>query len=48
MYTDDNLAAKQRVREAFAPENLLNPGRNFRDGNCWRTSVHPTAYNAGL
>ena len=33
MYSAESMAAKQRVREAFAQENRLNRGGIFRDGS---------------
>ena len=38
VFTVDDMAAMVRVREAFAPENRLNPGKIFPDG-----SSHPIA-----
>ena len=49
VYTDDDMAAMQRVREAFAPENRLNPGKIFPDGSYWRPAgAHPASHAAGL
>ena len=49
VYTDADMAAMQRVREAFAPENRLNPGKIFPDGSYWRPAgAHPAGHAAGL
>ena len=48
VYTDADMEAMQRVREAFAPKNRLNPGKIFPDGSYWRPSAHPAAYTAGM
>ena len=32
VFTDDDMAAMRQVRDAFAPENRLNPGKIFPDG----------------
>lgn len=48
VYTDDDMAAMQKVREAFAPHNRLNPGKIFPDGSYYRPSPHPAAHTAGL
>ena len=49
VYTDADMAAMQRVREAFAPENRLNPGKIFPDGSYYRPAgAHPAAHRAGL
>ena len=32
VFTEDDMAAMRLVREAFAPENRLNPGKIFPDG----------------
>ena len=49
VYTDADMAAMQRVREAFAPENRLNPGKIFPDGSYWRPAgAHPASHAAGL
>ena len=49
VYTDDDMAAMQRVREAFAPQNRLNPGKIFPDGSYYRpTAAHPAGLTAGL
>ena len=32
VFTDDDMAAMREVRDAFAPENRLNPGKIFPDG----------------
>ena len=49
VYTDADLAAMQRVREAFAPQNRLNPGKIFPDDRYYRpTAAHPAGLAAGL
>ena len=49
VYTDADLAAMQRVREAFAPQNRLNPGKIFPDGSYYRPAgAHPAGWAAGL
>ena len=49
VYTDDDMAAMQRLRAAFAPCNRLNPGKIFPDGNSYQpTGAHPTGHTAGL
>ena len=49
VYTDADMAAMQRVRAAFAPQNRLNPGKIFPDGSYYRpTTAHPAGLNAGL
>ena len=49
VYTDDDMAAMQRLRAAFAPRNRLNPGKIFPDGNSYQpTGAHPTGHTAGL
>ena len=48
VHTDADMAAMQRVREAFAPQNRLNPGKIFPDGSYWRPAAHPVAHRAGL
>ncbi len=42
VYTGEDMAAMRRVRDAFAPENRLNPGKVFPDGQPY----HPQAYRA--
>ena len=39
VYTDEDMDAMRGVRDAFAPENRLNPGKVFPDG----THYHPPA-----
>ena len=48
VYTQDDMAAMQKVREAFAPANRLNPGKIFPDGSYFRPEPHPAAHTAGL
>lgn len=49
VYTDADMAAMQRVREAFAPGNRLNPGKIFPDGSYYRPAgAHPAAHRVGL
>ena len=43
------MAAMQKVREAFAPQNRLNPGKIFPDGSYYRPDrAHPAGLAAGL
>ena len=39
VYTNADMDAMRRVRDAFAPQNRLNPGKVFPDG----TDYHPPA-----
>ncbi len=49
VYTDADMAAMQKVREAFAPQNRLNPGKIFPDGSYYRPDrAHPAGLAAGL
>ena len=49
VYTDDDMAAMQRLRAAFAPRNRLNPGKIFPDGSYYRPpGAHPTGHTVGL
>ena len=48
VYTDADMAAMQRVRVAFAPENRLNPGKIFPDGNYYQPAPHSAAHTAEL
>ena len=49
VHTDADMAAMQRVREAFAPQNRLNPGKVFPDGSYYRPAgAHPAGHRAGL
>ncbi len=48
VYTDEDMAAMQRTRNAFAPENRLNPGKIFPDGSYYHPSPHPASHTAGL
>ena len=49
VYTDDDMAAMQRLRAAFAPRNRLNPGKIFPDGNSYQPpGAHPTGHTVGL
>ena len=41
VYTDDDMAAMQRLRAAFAPRNRLNPGKIFPDGNSYQPTGAP-------
>jgi FAD/FMN-containing dehydrogenase len=43
VFSDADMARMKAVRDAFAPENRLNPGKIFPDG-----VTHPTgAHHAG-
>ena len=46
VFTGEDMAAMQRVRDSFAPKNRLNPGKIFPDGEPY----HPPAYrpSAGM
>ena len=48
VYTDDDMAAMQRVRNAFAPNNRFNPGKIFPDGSYYQPTPHPASHAAGL
>ena len=48
VYTDDDMAAMQKVRNAFAPDNRLNPGKIFPDGSYYHPVPHPARHTAGL
>ena len=43
VFSSDDMAAMISVREAFAPENHLNPGKIFPDGKKHTPSAHPAA-----
>jgi glycolate oxidase len=43
VYTQDDLAAMKRARDAFAPANRLNPGKIFPDGVAHQPSPHRAA-----
>ena len=46
VFTGEDMAAMQRVRDSFAPKNRLNPGKIFPDGEPYQ----PAAYrpSAGM
>ena len=41
VFSDDDMAAMISVRDAFAPENGLNPGKIFPDGEHYTPKAHP-------
>ena len=43
VFSDDDMAAMLLVREAFAPDNALNPGKIFPDGQRHTPKAHPAA-----
>ncbi len=43
VFSGDDMAAMISVRDAFAPDNLLNPGKIFPDGVRYTPSAHPAA-----
>ena len=44
VFSRDDMAAMLLVREAFAPDNALNPGKIFPDGKQHKPSAHPAAH----
>ncbi len=40
VFSEADLAAMRRVRDAFAPANRLNPGKIFPDGVPYQPSPH--------
>ena len=44
VFSRDDMAAMLLVREAFAPDNALNPGKIFPDGKQHEPSAHPAAH----
>lgn len=40
VFSDDDMAAMRRVRDAFAPENRINPGKIFPDGTTHTPAAH--------
>ncbi len=43
VYTEDDMAAMLRVRDAFAPRNNVNPGKIFPDGHRHHAAPHRAA-----
>ena len=43
VFTEGDMAVMRQVRDAFAPNNRLNPGKIFPDGS----SHQPAAHHAG-
>ena len=43
VYTEDDMAAMRRVRDAFAPRNNINPGKIFPDGHRHHAAAHRAA-----
>ncbi len=43
VFSEEDMAAMISVREAFAPNNGLNPGKIFPDGQEYTPSAHPAA-----
>ncbi|MDA0263369.1 MAG: FAD-binding protein [Chloroflexi bacterium] len=43
VFSDDDMAAMLLVRQAFAPDNSLNPGKIFPDGKSHTPRAHPFA-----
>lgn len=43
VFAEEDMAAMISVRESFAPENRLNPGKIFPDGTQHTPSAHPSA-----
>ena len=43
VFSNEDMAAMLSVREAFAPDNNLNPGKIFPDGEQYTPSAHPAA-----
>ena len=41
VYTNADMAAMRQVRDAFAPQNRLNPGKIFPGGPAHVPSAHP-------
>ncbi len=40
VYSEEDMAAMRRVRDAFAPENRMNPGKIFPDGTSHTPAAH--------
>ena len=43
VYTEDDMVAMRRVRDAFAPRNNINPGKIFPDGHRHPAAAHRPA-----
>ena len=43
VYSDEDMAAMQQVRDAFAPANRINPGKIFPDGEAHQPAAHRPA-----
>ena len=43
VYTEEDMAAMRRVRDAFAPRNNINPGKIFPDGHRHHAAAHRPA-----
>jgi glycolate oxidase len=43
VFSDEDMAAMQQVRDAFAPANRINPGKIFPDGVAHQPSAHRPA-----
>ncbi len=43
VYTEQDMAAMRRVRDAFAPRNNINPGKIFPDGHRHHAAAHRPA-----
>ena len=48
VYSNEDMAAMQQVRNAFAPDNRLNPGKIFPDGSYYQPAPHPARHTAGM
>ncbi|PKB71821.1 MAG: FAD-binding oxidoreductase [SAR202 cluster bacterium Io17-Chloro-G6] len=43
VFSEDDMEAMLSVREAFAPDNHLNPGKIFPDGKSYTPKAHPAS-----
>ena len=43
VFSDEDMAAMQQVRDAFAPANRINPGKIFPDGTTHQPAAHQPA-----
>ena len=48
VYSNEDMAAMQQVRNAFAPDNRLNPGKIFPDGSYYHPAPHPARHTTGM
>jgi glycolate oxidase len=48
IYSNEDMVAMQQVRNAFAPDNRLNPGKIFPDGSYYHPAPHPARHTAGM